>query len=303
MAENTKKRIEDAIKELDYRPNIVARSLKQKSTTTIGVIVANILHSFSTQVLRAIEDLCNMNGFHVIVCNADDDPVKEKGYIEMLRAKQVDGIIIFPTGENVDLYQLMVKEKFPMVFVDRFLPGVPVPSVLLDNEEAAGIAVQHLIDKGYERIGVITNVIRSVTPRVERINGYKKTLQRNGFPLNEKYIKSLEVTEVQEGLAEMLSLEQPIQAILAGNDRTLMEILKYAKNHEIRIPSDLAIIGIDDVSFASFFQPSLSIVEQPAFEMGKKAAELLLNKIQNKDLEDEQDVYRYKPKLIVRNSS
>jgi LacI family transcriptional regulator, kdg operon repressor len=302
MAESTKNRIEEAIRELNYQPNIVARSLKQKSTTTIGVIVANILHNFSTQVIRAIEDICHEHDFHLIVCNADDDPGKEKRYIEMLRAKQVDGIILFPTGENVGLYKGMVKEDYPVVFIDRTVANVPIPSFLLDNEKAAGLAVQHLIDKGYERIGVITNVIRNVPTRMERINGYKKTLQNNGIAINEKYIKSLEINKVQEELEKMLSMEQPIQAILAGNDLTLMEILKYAKKNGLRIPDDLAIIGIDDVSFASFYEPALTIVAQPASEIGKMAAEQLLAKVQKSDSLGNQDEYRFEPTLIVRNS-
>ncbi|MBM7704385.1 LacI family DNA-binding transcriptional regulator [Metabacillus iocasae] len=303
MAENTKQRIEEAIKELDYRPNIVARSLKQKSTMTVGVIVANILHSFSTQVIRAIEDFCHLQDFHLIVCNADDDPEKEKRYIEMLRAKQVDGIIIFPTGDNVELYQEIVQSNYPIMFVDRLVPEVPIPSVMLDNEKAAGLAVQHFVEKGYERIGIITNVIRNVTPRMERINGYKKVLKENGLSINEDYIRKMQVSCVQEALHDMLSLDEPIQAVLAGNDLTLMEILKYVKKHRIRVPEDLAIIGIDDVSFANFYEPALTIVEQPAFEIGKKAAELLLNKIQKKDVEEELDVYRFEPTLIVRQSS
>jgi LacI family transcriptional regulator, kdg operon repressor len=302
MADSTKNRIEEAIRELNYQPNIVARSLKQKSTTTIGVIVANILHNFSTQVIRAIEDICHEHDFHLIVCNADDDPGKEKRYIEMLRAKQVDGIILFPTGENVGLYKGMVKEDYPVVFIDRTVANVPIPSFLLDNEKAAGLAVQHLIDKGYERIGVITNVIRNVPTRMERINGYKKTLQNNGIAINEKYIKSLEINKVQEELEKMLSIEQPIQAILAGNDLTLMEILKYAKKNRLRIPDDLAIIGIDDVSFASFYEPALTIVAQPASEIGKMAAEQLLAKVQKSDSLGNQDEYRFEPTLIVRNS-
>jgi LacI family transcriptional regulator, kdg operon repressor len=302
MAENTKQRIEEAIKELDYRPNIVARSLKQKSTMTIGVIVANILHNFSTQVIRSIEDMCHLYDFHLIVCNADDDPEKEKRYIEMLRDKQVDGIILFPTGDNVELYEEMVDEKYPVIFVDRIVPEVSIPSVMLDNENAAGLAVQHFIEKGYERIGIITNVIRNVSPRMERITGYKKALQSNGIPIKEQYIKKLEINKIQAGLEEMLSLGEPIQAILAGNDLTLMEILKYVKKQGLRIPADLAIIGIDDVSFASFYEPALTIVEQPSFEIGKKAAELLLSKIQKKDVEDEQTNFRLEPRLIVRNS-
>jgi LacI family transcriptional regulator, kdg operon repressor len=302
MAEDTKKRIEDAIDALDYRPNAVARSLKQKTTRTIGVIVANILHNFSTQVMRAIEDFCHESEFHVIVCNADDNPDKEKQYIEMLQAKQVDGIILFPTGDNVELYNEMHKANYPVVFVDRIVEGVEIPSVMLDNENAAGLAVQHLIDKGYQRIGIITNVIRNVTPRMERISGYKKTLQRNGIEMNEQYIKSLEVNSIQAGLEEMLSVTPKIQAVLAGNDLTMMEILKYAKINQVRIPEDLAVIGIDEVSFGSFFEPPITVVAQPAFEIGRKAAELLLSKIQKQEQKQELDVYRFKPELIVRNS-
>ncbi|EWG09620.1 LacI family DNA-binding transcriptional regulator [Cytobacillus firmus] len=302
MGEDTKKRIEAAINELGYRPNIVARSLKQKSTTTIGVIVANILHSFSTQVIRAIEDMCHDSDFHTIVCNADDDPIKERKYIEMLRAKQVDGIILLPTGDNADLYNEMLKEKYPIVFVDRTVPDVPIPSMLLDNEKAAGLGVQHFIENGYRKIGIITNVIRNVTPRMERLNGYIKTLELNGLPLRKDYIKSLEVSKIKKGLKEMLELADPPKAILAGNDLTLIEILKYVKENNLKVPEDLAIIGIDDVSFASFYEPGLTIVAQPAFEIGKKAAELLLNKIQKKAAAEEKLVYRFEPKLIVRES-
>ena len=122
MSLKTRNRIEEAVKELNYHPNALARSLTQKTTFTIGVIVANILHTFSTQVIRAIENKFHEQGFQIIVCNADDEPEKEKKYIEMLIAKQVDGIIIFPTGGNIDLYTRMKKAQFPIVFMDRTLP-------------------------------------------------------------------------------------------------------------------------------------------------------------------------------------
>jgi len=303
MSEETKKRIEESIRELDYRPNILARSLKQKSTTTIGVIVANILHTFSSQIIRAIEDICNEADFHLIVCNADDNPVKEKKYIEMLQAKQVDGIVVLPTGENKEIYKEMLEENYPVIFVDRTVADISIPSVMRANEKAANLAGQHFIDKGYRKIGIITNVIRNVTPRTERITGDKKTLEKNSLPVDENYIKSLSVSEIQQGLKDMLSLEEPPEAVVAGNDLTLIEILKYVKEHQIKIPEDLAIIGIDDVSFATFYEPALTIVEQPAFEIGKKAAELLMEKIQKKEAVDDVMVYRFEPKLIIRNSA
>lgn len=303
MAPKTKERIKKAIEELGYHPNIVARSLKQKSTSTIGVIVANILHTFSTQTIRAVEDICNEQGFHIIVCNADDNPEKERKYIEMLRAKQVDGLIIFPTGGNIDLYNSMVKEKYPLVFVDRIVENLKTSSIMLDNESAVKMAVDHLVNKGYDRIGIMTTSLqRHVTPRVERINGFRKALKENGIPIREDHIKSLELEWIQDGLHDMLSSEKPPQALIAGNDLTLIEILRYIKSNGINMPTDLALIGIDDVSFASLFTPELTTIAQPTYEMGKQAAELLLNKIKDPDLIEEEQIYRFQPELMVRQS-
>ncbi|MGO4889184.1 LacI family DNA-binding transcriptional regulator [Anaerobacillus sp. MEB173] len=302
MAEKTKERIEQAIEELGYKPNIVARSLKQKSTSTIGVIVANILHAFSTQVIRAIEDYCHEYGFHIIVCNADDEPEKEKKYIEMLLAKQVDGLIIFPTVGNVDTYQDLVKANYPVVFIDRMVHDVKIPSVMLNNEKASDLAVTHFAEKGYKKIGIITtSVSHNVTPRIERVKGFKKSLVENNLPVINDFIKSLEVDEIQQGLKDMLQQENCPDALLAGNDLVLMEILKYVKDHSINIPTELAVIGIDDVEFAGVYYPTLTTIAQPTFEMGLKAATLILDKLQNKEI-DSEEIYRFEPTLISRES-
>jgi LacI family transcriptional regulator, kdg operon repressor len=302
MAEKTKEKIELAIEELGYHPNFIARSLKQKSTTTIGVITANILHVFSTQIIRAIEDFCNQLDFHVIVCNADDDPEKERKYIEMLRAKQVDGIIIFPTGSNVQSYEQMIKEEFPIVFIDRFVPGIKASAVLLDNMKAATLAVNEFARKGYDKIGIIMpEKAELVTPRLERINGFKKALNANGLHIYPEYIKSLEVKNMYNALEEMLGLQEPPNAIIAGNDLTLYEVLKYIKEKDMQIPEDLAVIAIDDVPFANIYYPAITSIAQPAFEMGTKAANLLFEKIKNQ-IAPSEEVYRFEPKLIVRSS-
>ncbi|WP_221568329.1 LacI family DNA-binding transcriptional regulator [Alkalihalobacillus sp. TS-13] len=302
MGEKTKERIKKAIDELGYSPNIMARGLKQKSSTTIGVIVANILHVFSTQVIRAIEDFCNEKGFHVIVCNADDDPAKEKKYIEMLWAKQVDGIIAFPTGGNVDLFKKLIDAQYPVVFIDRIVPGISINTLLLDNEKASLLAVEEFMERGYERIGIISPPLgRNLTPRVERVEGYKKALEKHNRPVNPKYIISGEINDMQAKIENMMKLPDPPDAIFAVNDRTLFEVLAYTKKYRIRIPEDLALINIDDVSFASIYSPALSTIIQPAFEMGNKAAEILINLIIDKDNGDT-EIYRFEPQLIVRES-
>ncbi|MEC2159597.1 LacI family DNA-binding transcriptional regulator [Virgibacillus halodenitrificans] len=303
MGEKTKKRIEEAIKELGYSPNIVARSLKQKSTMTIGVIVANILHVFSTQVIRAIEDYCNKSDFHIIVCNADDDPAKEKRYIDMLRAKQVDGIIAFPTGDNVELYNRLIKDDYPIVFIDRNVSDVPISTVMLDNEKASRLAIDEFVKKGYRNIAMFTPPLkRDINPRVERIKGYKEGLKKHNLSFHSKYLVSGEISELQGKMDEILQGSNHLDAILAMNDRVLFEILKYAKANQLRIPEDFALIGIDDVSFASFYSPALTTIAQPAFEMGKKAAELLLEKIKNKDMTCNYEIHRFEPELVVRSS-
>lgn len=303
MRTDTKKRIELAIDELGYSPNIIARSLKLKSTKTIGVIVANILHVFSTQVIRAIEDFCNESNYHVIVCNADDDPAKEKRYIDMLRAKQVDGIIAFPTGDNVELYERLLSDNYPLVFMDRKVPGISVNTVLLDNEKASEIAVKQFVKKGYDQIGMITPPLdKCITPRLERINGFKNALNDHNITYNQEYLASAEIPDIQPMLKKMMESSIPPRAIIALNDRVLFEILKYSKEHQIKIPEDLAVIGIDDVSFASFYSPALTTIAQPAFDMGKKAAELLLNRIVNNNSEANIEIHRFDPLLIERSS-
>ncbi|QAS52980.1 substrate-binding domain-containing protein [Halobacillus litoralis] len=302
MGEKTKQRIQDAVEKLGYQPNIVARSLKQKSTKTIGVIVANILHNFTTEVTRAIEDVCHESDFHTIICNADDDPFKEKHYIEMLRAKQVDGLIIFPTGDNRDLYQKMLDGSYPVVFMDRELEGVEIPSVLLHNSKAVALAIEHFVEQGYRRIGMMTTSLKHhTTPRIERVEGYKNTLKNNEIPIHDEYIISVDSQSLQTELEELLHLEKPPEAMLAGNDLVLIETLKYVKHKGLRIPDDLAVIGIDDVSFASFYTPSITTVAQPTFKMGKAGAELLLNKIQMKK-EIRNSSLRFEPTLMVRDS-
>lgn len=302
MSPKTKETIKQAIEELGYQPNVVARSLKQKSTSTIGIIVANILHSFSTQVIRSIEDYCRERDFHAIVCNADDDPDTEKKYIEMLRAKQVDGLIVFPTGGNVELFEEMVREDDPVVFVDRYVSGLPIDSVLLDNRKASELAVDRFVENGCERIAIVTTpLIRDVVPRRERVEGFRNTLRKHDLALPEAYQVSLEVDQMRPALQELFSGDDPPDAILAGNDLALMEILNFVKEQPIRIPDDVALIGIDDVSFAHIYIPSLTAVAQPAFAMGEKAAALLLDKIKS-GVEQRYQFYRFEPELKIRES-
>jgi LacI family transcriptional regulator, kdg operon repressor len=303
MSDSTQVRIREAILELGYIPNFVAKSLKQKKSATIGVIVANILHRFSTEIIRAIEDECGLNNFHLFVCNADDDPDKERDYIDMLVAKQVDGLIIFPTNSNTDLYTKLKAANFPIVFVDRKTTQTLYPSILLDNMKASSLAVEAFIKASRNEIAIVsTSIERNVTPRVERINGFKESLIEYGLKPNDKWVISTELPEMKAALEKLWATGDRPNAFFATNDLSLMELLKFLKEKELQIPRDVSVIGVDDSPFLEIFNPPITVIKQPTFEMGKDAASQLLQLMQDKKLEVNYEIKRYTPTLVERNS-
>ena len=303
MAVPTKLRIEQSIKELGYIPNYVAKSLKQKKTATIGVIVANILHTFSTEVIRSIEDECGKNGLHLFVCNADDQPEKERAYIEMLLAKQVDGLIIFPTNGNDDFYKQLKQMEFPIVFVDRKIDQPIFPTLLLDNESASQIAVDQLAGKGKKKIGLVsTSIAKKVTPRIERIEGFKKSVAKAGLAVEEDWIVAEERGLIGAELQKVWDSGNRPEAFFATNDLSVIELLKFIKKNGLAIPDDLSVITIDDSPFLEIATPPITVIKQPTFEMGKDAANILVKLIENKSFEERYEEKRYSPALVERES-
>jgi LacI family kdg operon repressor len=282
MSAATKKRIEEVVEELNYQPNGLARSLKNNRTHMIGVIVANIDYTLSIQCIRAIESELQTHGIQVIICNADENPDKESKYIEMLVARQVDGLIIFPTGNNALAYSRLISENFPMVFLDRLVEQVNTHSLLLDNEMAIRIGIQELIQHQHQRIALITlpHETHRITPRMERLSGYKRMMDESGLRIRDEYIRSVPKEDIQKTMEKLLQLQDPPTAILAGNDIVLAEMLKYASTHNIQIPEDISVIGIDDAEFAHIYNPNITTIGQPTYDMGKQAARILLQCIE-----------------------
>lgn len=299
MSEETKKKIEQAVRDLSYSPNVIARSLKQKRTSMIGIIVANIVHGISTEVCQAIEDYCQKKDIHAIVCNAYDDPEKEKKYIDMLRARQVDGLIVFPSGGNKELYRQLEREQYPIVFVDRKIDDVNVSTIIVDNRRAIHRAVEHLIERNHRSIALVTPPITAYTRR-ERFEGYIEALKENGLPFQEKNAKSAAYEAIVPALTHMFS-EDPPTALIAANDLSFMEVMKFAKEKRLKIGTDLAVIVFDNIKFADIYEPAITTISQPAYEMGTKAAELLLQQIAKEPAAPHTHVLE--TNLIVRESS
>ncbi|MFS0637386.1 substrate-binding domain-containing protein [Mesobacillus foraminis] len=290
MGEKTKRKIEEAIEALGYRPNFIARSLKQKRTSMVGIIVANITHYFSTEVTRAIEDFCHQHDLHAIVCNADDDPEKEKKYIEMLQAKQVDGLIIFPTGKNNELYKSMVKQGYPVVFVDRSVEELEVFSVITDNAQSTYRAIQHFINGGHKHIAFAVQPL-TVSTRMERLEGYKKALRDAGLEDNPDFITEASIPEMKGKLEELFSLDVKPTVLFAANDRVFMAVTEFLKEKGIQPGKDIELVVFDNIPFLHLLETPISFITQPAAEMGTKAAELLFQQINHEEKEPEVFVF------------
>lgn len=298
MGEETKKRIAEAIEELNYNPNIVAKSLKGKQTMSIGIIVANILHAFSTEVIRSIEDYAHMLGYHVIVCNADDDPEKEKNYISMLLAKQVDGLIVVPTAGNNKLFSSLSADNYPIVFIDRYIEEVPISAFLTDNAHVIREAYSHLVKKGHNSIGFISqDVSKGITPRTERYLAYKEMCLAHGIT---PYLISEKLEELKGEITHEIEKNHFPPSVIIGNDLALYEVMRAVKEKNLKIPQDLSLISIDNVSFTEFFSPSITVIEQPTFLLGREAADHLFKKINNEGIDFV--IKRLKPQLVKRES-
>lgn len=282
MGEKTKQKIEEAIESLGYQPNFLARSLKQKRTSLVGIIVANITHYFSTEVSRAIEDFFHQYDIQAIVCNADDNPAKEKKYIEMLRAKQVDGLIIFPTGQNNELYETMVKQGYPVVFVDRKVENLDVFSVITDNTESTYKAIQRFINNGHRNIAFAVQPL-TVSTRLDRLEGYKKALSDAGLEINPDYIIEAGIPEMKQKLEQLFSLDVKPTALFAANDRVFIALGEFLKGKKMSFEEDLDVVVFDNIPFSQMLETSLSFIIQPASEMGRKAAELLYEQIKKQN--------------------
>ncbi|SET66423.1 transcriptional regulator, LacI family [Natronincola peptidivorans] len=301
MGKDTREKIEKIIEELGYQPNEVARSLKIKKTHTIGVIVANILHPFSTYFSRGVEDYCQQHGYNVILCNADNDPFKEQSYIKMLQMKQADGIIIASTGKNNDLIMKEIERGFPIVLFDRHFKDFEADTVLSDNYQGAFEVVEHLIHQGHRKIGLVIPEGQLLSMRKLRIQGYYDALKKHDIPVEDAFIKFVSKHTALLQLDSLCNGKNKPTAIFTINDLVTIEVLNYLKQNKIKIPEDLAMVAFDDLPMASLLEPPLTVVAQPNYEMGTAAATLLVNRIESKNIGNY--VKKVIPcKLIIRES-
>jgi LacI family transcriptional regulator len=302
VSPETRERVIAAMDALNYRPNALARSLRQGKTNTLGLVLPDSANPFFAEISRSIEDEAFKKGYSVFLCNTELDTQRELFYVDVLSKKQVDGIIFVAAGDQADSLEFLVGRNMPVVMVDRDVPNVEVDAVLTDNQLGGYLATRHLLELGHQRIACISGP-SSITPSAERMIGYRKALEESGLSYDEKLVLRGDY-HAQSGMEithSILKMNPRPTAIFALNDLMALGALRAAAEAGCSVPGDLAVVGYDDLEIARFTNPPLTTIAQPKKEIGVKAIELLVDRISRKDRAPSRLVLP--PELIVRRST
>ena len=298
----TRFRVEEAMQALGYQPNVLARSLRKGVTHTIGIILPDNINPYFAEVVRGIEDASFEQGYSVILCNSDNDLAKENHYTTVLVEKQVDGIIFVAAGLSAENINALQARGFPLVLVDRQVPDVNVNTVLADNQHGGWLATNHLIELNHKVIGIIAGP-KGVRLSSERINGYRQAMESANLCVDDELIVEgdFQYQSGYKGARKLYDQCPSITAIFACNDLMAIGAYRFAHEKNLKIPEQLSVVGFDDISLAAYTNPPLTTIHQSKHQMGSKAAELLMTRIAEQDLELHQEILE--TKLVVRGST
>ena len=305
VAAGTRERVLAAIAALGFVRNESARQLRAGHSRTIGLVVLDIANPFFTDVARGVEDVANAQGLAVILCNSDDVAAKEAAHLEVLAEQRVQGVLITPTAELSPAVDAMRARGVPVVLVDRRAPGPDQCSVAVDDVQGGRLAAEHLLERGHRRIAFVGG--SSGLPQVqERHRGVEEAVLETAGSDDALVVfspaKLVVATgrEAAEAIIGMPAGRRPTAAICA-NDLLALGMLQEMTRHGVRVPDEFAIVGYDDIEFASAAAVPLSSVRKPRQDLGRRAAELLLDEARNDEHLHEQLLFE--PTLVVRESS
>ncbi|WP_432667223.1 LacI family DNA-binding transcriptional regulator [Wukongibacter baidiensis] len=299
----TKEKVLAVMEEMNYTPNGIARSLALNRTSTIALLIPNILNPLYPQVAKGIEDVAHQKGYNLLLCNTEEDEEKEKEYIEMLLEKRVDGFILISSFlERQDIDKIKNRNT-SIVMIGSCKENIDVDIVYTDYLKGAYQATQHLIDLGYKRIAHISGPLKGMESR-EKLMGYERALKEIEINTSEDYIVEGD-NEIEGGYLaakQLLQLEKPPKAIFAANDLMAIGAIDAIKDSGLKIPDDIAIVGFDNIRMSALVEPKLTTISQPVYKMGLIAARLLVDNIENGDEEEFKQRIFLQPKLKVRKS-
>jgi len=303
ISEKTRRQVDEAIQQLGYVPNTLARSLRLRKTNTLALVLTDITNPFWTTVVRGVEDVASDAGFNVILCNTDESEAEQDKYLSVLLQKRVDGVLLVPVRCTSTPVHFIQKQKVPLVVLDRHISGVEVDSVRCDSEGGGYELVRLLINKGHRKIAMLSGP-RGVSSADDRVAGYQRALADSGLSVQNELIFYGEFTQTSgyQMMKQALAVEPHLSAIFAGNNFITMGAFKASRDVGLRIPEDIALVGFDDLPIDLVIDPFFTVAAQPAYEMGKQATELLLVHIAGQDIPQFQEVI-LPTEIIVRRSS
>ena len=295
-------RIETAIAELGFVPNRLATGLRSKRTHTLALVLTDITNPFFTTIARGVEDIASEAGYTVIFCNTDESGPKEQMYLRMLLEKRVDGVLLVPVLSGLDSVNLIKKQDTSVVIIDRRLPDLQADTVRCDSEGGAHDLTQLLLSLGHRDIALL-NGPRGVSTAEDRLAGYRRAMAEFGIPQNDE--REFYGAFVQESGFEMahhaMQKANKPTAVFAANNFIAIGVLKAFQEMGLRVPEDVAVVGFDDLPPALITFPFLTVAAQPAYEMGKKATEILLKRLDGELSGDFQEIVL--PAFIVTRQS
>jgi len=302
VSQEVRDRVKRAVESLGYQPSRTAQRLRAKRGHVIGLVISDIQNPYFTAVARGIEDVAYRHGHSLILCNTDEDAEKERLYLDVMRAEAVAGVILATTLEENPEVRRLVEGGIPVVAMDRRLSDPGIDSVLVDSVQGTLDLMAHLIDLGHRRIGFIGGPTTITTMR-ERRDGYVLAHQQRGLAVSLELMRFANPKQAG-GYAcaqELLQLQTPPTAILAGNNLMTMGALVALRERGWRIPEDISLVCFSDMPWFGLLQPPLTVIYQPDYELGQRAAELLVERLEqpNKPVSHLQ----LNLKLIVRAST
>lgn len=296
----TRERVMAAIERIGYAPNALARNLRQMRTSTVILLVRQIVNPFYLELFRGVESAARARGYNVLMSNVESSPERELAYFDMIRERRADGVIL-ATGA-LPSRRGRAPALPPMVVVSEYLPRSGLPTVRIDNVAAAAGAVDYLAGLGHRRIAHITGPLPEVLSR-DRLKGYRRALRRAGIESDERLVErgDYSTRSGHAAGAALLRWRRRPTAIFAANDEMAMGAIKAAREAGLDVPGDLSVVGFDDINLAAAWDPSLTTVAQPCGEMGGRAMDRLADLLAGEACEDGDDVLE--TRLRVRDST
>jgi len=304
VSQNTRERVLEVARRLNYHPSVVAQSLKSKKTRAIGLVLPNIMNPFFLYILKGVEDAAIENGYIVVFCESDNKKNKESLYFQIFEERWVDGVIfsgVEDDSEEEKYIKSLHEKGIPVVLIDREIEGYFTNAVLIDNKGAAFTATTYLLELGHRRIASIVGP-QNIKIFVKRLEGYKVALSKYGVDFDPRMVVEGDLS-VESGAAAIQKLMAEglrFTAVFASNDLMAIGAMKELQRIGIKIPRDISIVGFDDIPLAALVTPSLTTVSQPAYEMGMEAVNLIKKNIESGKAIESKIILP--TKLVVRES-